>query len=444
MTATVAGKRTVRKAIAGEAVIGLDEFFKQVSDTLGPDQLKLLLGAFKLQEATQVQPGDLITSSLLNGLLADIADLKLRLAQLGGVEQPGTGVVQITSPTPSDVLKIGEPLLITGLNFGSKPRVMLEELLITRFDVSTDRMLLVKSIPAVQNIPEAGRSVSLTVASDQGSHAVVSFRLAQPTILKPEGRLEVQRTGPVSNAALVAGTTYTIAYSIRAIASIDEDYDVTATVDKGWPAVVVRSATEPQSPPITSIRIERGQNPTVGTTKLVGVRVTIPAGTADEVVGKLSLTVTSQKNSKLARTSDDTELEVGETPAGPQAIGITPNSVTAPGSLESRPNQKPLILAPPTGRAEDEVDITFVATIPADGRYTVQPLNFSSGGAHWTANVVGPPAAIAMTQPDEHFVVTVKASPGAGAATLRVRLVSDTDATVFGELQQDLAPKPAP
>ncbi|HEY6000584.1 MAG TPA: hypothetical protein VI078_14960 [bacterium] len=435
-------EKAIRLRKPGEMVVSVSEILDNLDDKLTSEEKQKLLVAVMSQRKEQVRPGDLITADLLNQVLADVADLQLRVVKIEAGWQPDTETVKILEPNPSSTLRIGDPLVIVGVNFGSAPRVMLEEALITGFELgSNERMLIIKSIPAIQNIPEKGRAVLLTVTNPRKGSDSTTFTLAQPELTMPTGTLQVWRNGTVSDAKLVAGKSYTFPYRIRAVATLDETYNLGAAIDAGWSAVAV-DKPDMTGKVITSIPIPKGTVIVDGTTVDLGVRVTIPMGIASGSIGRMHLTVTSQKNSALTRTSSDTELVVDGPPPGASAIAIAPNSVTSPGSIEPVTGQAPVIKVPATGQPADEVDVTFLATVPANGKYSIKtPLTFEGNPAGWSANVVGASAGLSWTVPDETFVVTIKAQTGATAAKLKLRIVSDASAAVFGELEQNVKPK---
>ena len=423
---------------AGNIVVPLSEIIDKLQGKLSTADVNALLLAVVTPRKNEVRPGDLITAELINQMLFDIADLKLKIAQIDTGGHSSSGAVQIQEPNPSRTLRIGDPLVIVGNNLlGTNTKVLLEEAFMTTFERgSTNQMLLIKTIPVIQNIPEKGRVVSLIVSNDNGTDST-TFTLAQPIITKPTGNLFINRFGTLIDP-IVAGGSSTFTYHIRVVATIDETYDLNPSVDIGWSAKTIDPETKKE---ITSILIPKGKIVVDGTTLDVGVIVTVPVGTAAGTIGNLTLKVTSQKNPDLTMTSDKTELAVDKKVSDPLPITLTPSFVTSPGKLDPASVKPRFISVPATGNVDDEVDASFLATIPSNGRYSIQtPLTFTGNTAGWTAKVLGGAAGRAMTVPDESFVITIKASPGASTAKLKIKIVSDTDAKIFGEIEQDVKP----
>ena len=315
-----------------------------------------------------------------------------------------------------------------------------------QFEVgSNNQKLIVKAIPNIQNIPQQGRQVSLTVTNETGSGASTTFILAQPEITVPTGSLNVMRTGTVTQK-LIRNGIYIFPFSINATATMDEKYDLEAVVDAGWPAVVLGNpVTSGQI--ITNIFIPKGVVLVDGTTVNVGVRVTIPDSVSPGNIGNLTLKAISQKNpTQLKRTSEQTVLTIDQLPPPTQAISIVPNSVTLPGTLEVLSSGRYVISVPATGLSVDDVITVFKVTVPETGNYSIQvPLVFvhpETGNqvTQWTATVVGAAANRAITAPNGTFSVIIRASTTAEAARLRLRMVSDSDSQKFGQIDIDVTP----
>lgn len=74
----------------GEMVVAVSEILDAIGNRITPEEKQKLLLAVLARRAERVQPGDLITASLINGLLADMADLKAAQGSRPGAGPPGS------------------------------------------------------------------------------------------------------------------------------------------------------------------------------------------------------------------------------------------------------------------------------------------------------------------------------------------------------------------
>lgn len=73
----------------GEMVVAVSEILDAIGNRITPEEKQKLLLAVLSRRAERVQPGELITADLFNGLLADMADLKAGLSSSPGTGTPG-------------------------------------------------------------------------------------------------------------------------------------------------------------------------------------------------------------------------------------------------------------------------------------------------------------------------------------------------------------------
>lgn len=378
---------------------------------------------------SSVQPGDVITSDFMNVLLAKYTELEKRIEKL---EQTSSGgKPEITSPTPSDTFRIGDELRIVGRNFGSPTEntVFIDTTVqVTKFKSGSDDKLLILDIPFVQNVPESGRSVPLTITNPRG-FASTSFILAQPQVTVPTGTLTVSLSGsPPPSTTLQAGQSYIFTYTITASTTLNEIYTLTPSIDAGWQVRAVDSNNNPIVP--QELFIQKPAAPTVPTVVTVRVQVTIPDGTPDDTVGNLRLKVTSRRNpSGLVKTSDPRALTVGSQPPAAEDIVISLDSVIS-ASIEGGA----IVVSPST-----TAYATFKVIVPEAGNYSIQPLTFKDDpNKRWSATPVGSSSGIFMQPPQATFSAGITANANAPNAKMVIKVVSDTDATVFGDIDQDV------
>jgi hypothetical protein len=414
----------------GELVISVPDLLDKLGTKLTPSEKEQLLVAILTRQHEQVRPGDLITADLLNQILVQLADLQLRVVRLeGGTTLSGN--VEIIEPNPSRTLRIGQRLVIVGRNLGTDSTVKIEEAFITSFEPGSDaNSLIITSIPSVANIPEVGRLVNLQVSNNSGT-AATKFWLKQPQITIPTGRVTVT-LHEAPSGTFQAGQSYLFKYKVLAILDIDETFDLQASADLGWKAVPVNSQGAEIKPPEVFIR--KGEIVTVGRTEIVSVQLTIPMGTGNDVEAKLTLRATSRANPTITDTSDEYPVKVNAQAPQPDKITFEVSTVKSPGAKKTDPDGSVWIEVP---KDEAEVQVTFLASFPADGNYTVaKPVFKNDPNALWSARISGASAdgsfKKAMTQPDESFMVYVKAKAGAPNAKLSLQMSNDADPTIKG------------
>jgi hypothetical protein len=112
------GANTLARIGSGQMVIPVKELMDQIGDKLTAPQKDALLEWMLIRRKDRVRPGDLITSDLFNQLIADVADLQLRVAKLEAQEVVPSKKVRIDRVVPSGKVPIwGQRLIIEGANF---------------------------------------------------------------------------------------------------------------------------------------------------------------------------------------------------------------------------------------------------------------------------------------------------------------------------------------
>jgi len=381
------------------------------------------------QQFERVRPGDLIKSDLLNRLMTALESLEGRVDKLESANPGGStqGKVVITEPNETQTFHIGDPLKIVGKNFGlpSQNVVTLEEKIIDTFETgSSDTLLIIKSIPAVQDIPQEGREVTLLLSNAIGN-ATTTFKLAQPPITKPTGTLASKLSIPPVDP-IVADKSFTFNFEIAAITTMDDKYIIAPSVDLGWKAEYVDDAGNPIKP--SELSILKNPQPTVATINNVKIKVTVPPGVAVGTTGKLTLTVTSKLNPELTDKSDEALLKVGSKTEADK-IGINLSGVVTPGKLSGEDIQIPLA----TGAGKN-VTAIFKVTIDKAGLYTIATPTFSPNpGNIWSAELITiSPAQLAA--PEDSIKIKVKVPlVGAVSTNMMVSIKSNDDPTVKGD-----------
>ncbi|MCA3141052.1 MAG: hypothetical protein ACK5YW_09175 [Betaproteobacteria bacterium] len=93
-------ENALRLVRPGEMVVPVSDILDKLGSKLTATEKEQLLIAILSRRTDQVKPGDLITAGLLNQLLADVADLQVRVLSLQSIATDGKGGTQ---PIPGDV-----------------------------------------------------------------------------------------------------------------------------------------------------------------------------------------------------------------------------------------------------------------------------------------------------------------------------------------------------
>lgn len=381
------------------------------------------------QQFVRVRPGDLIKSDLINRMMDELESLEGRVKKLEATGSGGSNKVVITEPNLSQKLIIGGPLKIVGKNFGLPTQnvVLLEEKIIDKFEAgSGDELLIIKAIPNIQNIPEAGREVTLSLSNAIGT-ATTKFILAQPTVTKPTGTLQTKMTAAPAGD-ITANKAFTFTYTISAVTSMTDVYVIEPKVDLGWKAELVDDQDNPIKP--SELSIEKSDPPTAPRVRTAKIRVTVP-NAAPNVEAKLTLTITSKLNPDLKDVSGATVLKVGAPPPPPDAVGITLSGVFSPGVKDVND------ISIPAAAAGKNVTANFTVTLDKanEGIYKIAtPVFTPNPGNVWTADVNGGVTSPAFAAPQDSFSIKLKV-PAAGAVSTEMALLvtKEGNETVKGQ-----------
>jgi hypothetical protein len=131
-----------------------------------------------------VQPGDLITADLVNGILDRLRTLEERVDALDTDDGSVTITQLIPAGTDQDPIRLGSTLQIIGRNFGFSVgghRVFFDGQLVTGFQAGSSDNQLVVTVPTNLSVPAAGRPVTLSVSdgSTVDSRAIIVLPVQQ-------------------------------------------------------------------------------------------------------------------------------------------------------------------------------------------------------------------------------------------------------------------------
>ncbi len=369
----------------------------------------------------RVNPGDLITASLMNDILKRLADLETAIGQL-----PAASQVKITGLYPSGPLHIGDKLTVLGRNFGSPASntVTLNEAVITKFDDGSDGNHLVFTIPVVQAATDQGAMVTLTVTNSQGSDSttVILIKAAEPLA----GRLEVDYHEAPAVAKIEAGKSYNFIFTVNAITTQDETFTLAPWVgDDKWHAEAVNQ----DGNPISEVPIPENSS------RDVTLRLTTPANIPDAST-MLRLTVTSkQKPTAIFNTSGNVPVKVGAAPPPPPSIHIDFVSIEAPGQA-GETLTIPAMPPPP----DKFLHISLNVKVGKQGNYAITAPTFASNpGNLWEASISSNLPPSPLTPGNYTFMIRIRAKSTAAVPTnLLVEMTSPDDPTTFGNYSQPI------
>ncbi|MER0169348.1 MAG: hypothetical protein DU489_01795 [Nitrosomonas sp.] len=161
-------KTEITTANPGNIVIPLSAIIEQLQGKISSSEIDTLLLALISKRINEIKPGDLITSDLINQILADIADLNLRVAQLQS-QQPATDTaVSIRNIIPSGNLTVGQEIAIEGKNFeftNGNAYVSFGNKIVFSFKAGSRDDRLITNVPDLGQLPPEGIQIPLTVSN---------------------------------------------------------------------------------------------------------------------------------------------------------------------------------------------------------------------------------------------------------------------------------------
>jgi hypothetical protein len=373
-------------------------------------------------QIARVKPGDLIKAEYWNSIVDELEALDARLANLEE-SAPGGGPPLIKSLDPSGPLTMGDTLRIIGNNLGTSTlvSVTIANDPVTNFLSGSGDSILIIKIPPILGIPDAGKDVDLVVTNTRGSDSA-RFKLLPGETTVLSATLTVTNTAVPQKEIKADGSSYDYTFTISAVSSMDEVYDLNPTVDKsGWEVTVIKDGAE-----ITELQIQKSQ-PSPSTRDVI-VRVTIPTGATG--TGNLRLGLASQKFPTVTGTSSVVPIAIGSTP-GPVSTAIT---FATPSVIPGANFVNGEVLVSTTAK----VTYRITATLADPGDYVINsPQILNDSGGLWTAVAKNDPMTFTTSQKDDTKIVIVDLTAKALAPTTSLVIkVTKAGTTVSGEFTQ--------
>jgi hypothetical protein len=289
---------------------------------------------------------------------------------------------------------------------------------------------LVIGISNVQGVGD-GKTVTLLVSNPNKGSASTQFLLLpfQPTV--PTGNLSIAMTKPPVDIVIVGRVNpYLFTFTVTAISSLDEDFELKAAIDQlGWSATPVDAGNKP----LAQIGFPKSDSP--GTKKEVVVSVVVPTGAPDKTVGNLTLTVTSKKNPKDFHNFGGTQITVNAPPQPAQDKVVVTFKKVIGGSVN--PNDNAIEIPKNT-----QATLSFNARVKQTGNHTASATLDKPTG--WTLpQPAGFNAQAGSEQAPSDNPLKVSITPGgtAAEAKLSVKVSLDSDpGKVFGQVLVTVRP----
>jgi IPT/TIG domain len=373
----------------------------------------------------RVQPGDLITAAMVNGLFDQFDALELRVEELeAGTSSPPTpsiGAVVITSVTPQPV-QSGNALTINGQNFGFSAggnTVLFNGVPALDYrGVQSDTKLVV-GVPDIPGpLPPSGGTVTLVV-----SNALTSATRGITVVPAPaqqEGNVDVLFDGADPDP-ITSGTTNDFQFHLFSRASLPAEVTVTADVGgQTWTAAILDEGKNASDGVFTLNH--------TGDTKTFYVRVTIPSATNGT---PFSLTV-DVAGDGISNSSGELDYSVGQFADPDTTFTLAPDA--ASGSVSGS------TITASAGGAVTGTPVSISGDFTVAGLYDCSLALVPPAAAGWTINLAspGPPdhklsvqdADLKGTGTPKHALETIQfrvkpASAATAAAQVRLTILRE-------------------
>lgn len=215
----------------------LSEILDAVGSLLTAGQKDQLAAQLVGAQLKLVQPGDLITADLFNTVLANVADLAIRVSALEG--STGGPVIDHIEPQGID-LPVGSLMTIVGRNFhpgNSDTVALIDAVTISAFNLQSDPNHLVFTIP--NSFAQLPRVAQVKVKVGDATSNTVSVGI-DPEVLTQSGILTVKSVG-AALGTITIGTTYSLVWQVIATAKLAATCtftpivtDVNGATTKAW------------------------------------------------------------------------------------------------------------------------------------------------------------------------------------------------------------------
>ncbi len=423
----------------GEMVVSLTDILDKLGNKITADERDQLLIAMLSPRREKVQPGDLITTDLVNQILLDISELNRKLLLLQAAQPPAKKGVLIVEPTPTTTLRIGDPLIIRGQGLLVDSLVMIEDQpLGGAFGSPDDSTLTFRAIPPLDiqgGLPTGGKSVALAVSNKLGGYST-TFVLKPILLSKPIGSMVIAVSQkPATGTKFVAGGSYTYKFKITADTKPDLNFRVAVGIGAAnWSAV----------PAQTELFIPAAKDAGTPTVAELSVTVTIWDQAQSSDVGKLYVQLTAIEDSSFIwRSMPDEEIKVDATAVPISKLNLALSKTSAGNAaIRTNPDNSLTALIGPAGGGGGNGELQFIVTRidgalePGDYQVNMTKLvAFIGDGtpAKWQATIPSAPdGKVNLSGSAQPLKVSVTGQPGAPNAKLQIELTSISNPSISG------------
>ncbi|HUA43621.1 MAG TPA: IPT/TIG domain-containing protein [Solirubrobacteraceae bacterium] len=369
-----------------------------------------------------VEPGDLITSSFMNTVLAELTSLEGRVSALeaGTVT---TAAISITSVSPQPA-QAGQNVTIVGTNFGfleGDYQYTFNGISTPAIRAGSTDTLLTCQVPFLTGLAPGGSQVTLTMYNGTNSTTASTVITVLPATVVLQGTVdtlfESASPDPISAGAT---TNFTFSLQSRASAAVTLVLTPSVAVTGGgtaFPANMLNAAGQPLANSSVTL------NP--GDVQSVIVAVAIPAGTSGR-----NFTLTLAAAGGLASSSGALPFTVGQYASPDTTFIMAPSSSNPATALQGN-----TITA--SVSAATIVDVYVEANYTVVGNYNLSLVLPGTSG--WTVAFVQPqpagPAGPAAATAVQAVVQGDIESTGIAPTTIHFRVKPNPGATSPGQLQ---------
>jgi hypothetical protein len=323
---------------------------------------------------------------------------------------------------------VGDTLTVTGQNLGpiASTVVTLGTATVTQFNPGSGNNVLIFTIPTIF-ASDQGTPVLLTVSTPNGSASgSITIYPAQPST--PNGTLLVALVQSPSGT-IAANQSYTFVFSVTATLNMQETFNVSPSVDAGWPAIYVDNAGNPVLPSQVTMSAGSSAQPSVVS---IPVKVTLPQSPGPS--GQLQLTITSQRNpAQLTKTSAPFTLTVGQ--GGPI---VSPDIKPSIGFQGTNQNYDGTSVLVPVG---SQIAVPFSILLVNPGTYTITiPPVQNDPNKLWTVKLLTS-ATVTTNKANSTFtgtIVSVSAAAGAPSTQFLFTVASQANPSDQTQLPQPI------
>jgi hypothetical protein len=388
-------ENALRLVKPGEMVVSVTDILDKLGNKITAEDRQQLLVALLSPRREKVQPGDLITTDLVNQILVDLAELQIRV---GKIE---TGVVVKKSPEILGFIQSPpfyplQQIDMQGRNFSVPPennKLTIDGNPVTQFSSGSTSQLLTFTIPSSLSVDTTERQVSLQIENADHLAVAVPIRVKE-RVVPPNGGLEVlYKGGPISTLVAESGS-YELEYKVTPTTRPEQlPYRLETT--SVWKTEVF---DEVSSTWVTKL----SKSLASATPYLVRVRVSVPStantGDRNDVVLRI---VQTTLGTQIGNGTSLTPLEVGQpVPSASDTVGISIKSLPQGTSIKDGL----LLIDKPASGVTPGTLVTFLVTFSNKAEAGTYALSSKPNSSRWnllTQTAVNRPANVpASTEVD--------------------------------------------